>query len=83
MNDNGAMDEKVIAISYTDPTYNSYKSINELPKHIFDEMQHFFKVYKELEYKPTTVSEVFDVAVAEDIIQTSIDLYIEKILSQR
>ncbi|MBQ2711212.1 MAG: inorganic diphosphatase [Clostridia bacterium] len=83
MNDNGAMDEKVIAISYTDPTYNSYKSINELPKHIFDEMQHFFKVYKELEYKPTTVSEVFDVSVAEDIIQTSIDLYIEKILSQR
>ena len=83
MNDNGAMDEKVIAISYTDPTYNSYKSINALPKHIFDEMQHFFKVYKELEYKPTTVSEVFDVAVAEDIIQTSIDLYIEKILSQR
>ncbi len=83
MNDNGAMDEKVIAIPYTDPTYNSYKSINELPKHIFDEMQHFFKVYKELEYKPTTVSEVFDVAVAEDIIQTSIDLYIEKILSQR
>jgi len=83
MNDNGAMDEKVIAIPYTDPTYNSYKSINELPKHIFDEMQHFFRVYKELEYKPTTVSEVFDVAVAEDIIQTSIDLYIEKILSQR
>lgn len=83
MNDNGAMDEKIIAIPFTDPTYNSYKSISELPKHIFDEMQHFFKVYKELEYKPTTVSEVFNVDVAQDVIQASIDLYIQKVLSQR
>ncbi len=83
MNDNGAMDEKIIAIPFSDPTYNNYKSIAELPKHIFEEMQHFFRVYKELENKLTSVSEVYDNSVAQDIIQTSIDLYVEKILSQR
>ena len=83
MNDNGAMDEKVIAIPYTDPTYNGYKSISELPKHIFDEMQHFFRVYKELENKPTSVSEVYDLDVAKDIVKKSIANYVEKILSKR
>lgn len=83
MNDNGAMDEKVIAIPFTDPTYNGYKSISELPKHIFDEMQHFFRVYKELENKPTSVSEVYDVDVAKDIVKKSIVNYVEKILSKR
>ncbi len=83
MNDNGSSDEKVIAIPYTDPTYNGYKSIKELPAHIFEEMQHFFRVYKELENKPTSVSEVYDVDVAKDVVQKSINNYVEKILTQR
>ena len=83
MNDNGSTDEKVIAIPYSDPTYNGYKSIQELPKHIFEEMQHFFRVYKELENKPTTVSEVYDSEKAKEVVKLSIDQYIEKILSKR
>ena len=83
MSDNGDSDEKIIAIPYSDPTYNGYKSIAELPQHIFDEMQHFFRVYKELENKSTSVSEVHDVEVANEIIQKSIDNYVEKILSKR
>ena len=83
MSDNGDSDEKIIAIPYSDPTYNGYKSISELPQHIFDEMQLFFRVYKELENKSTSVSEVHDVDVAKDIIQKSIDNYVEKILSKR
>ena len=83
MSDNGDSDEKIIAIPYSDPTYNGYKSISELPQHIFDEMQHFFRVYKELENKSTSVSEVHDEDVAKDIIQKSIDNYVEKILSKR
>ena len=83
MNDNGSMDEKVIAIPFTDPNYNTYKSIHDLPKHIFDEMQHFFTVYKELEGKSTSVSEVHDVAMAKKVVQKSIDSYIKNILSKR
>lgn len=41
MLDNGAADEKIICIPLNDPTYNIYKDISELPKHIFDEMCSF------------------------------------------
>ena len=83
MVDNGKRDEKIIAIPFNDPTYNNYKSISELPSHIFEEMQHFFRVYKELENKPTSVSEVDDHEVAIDVVQKSIDEYIDKILSKQ
>ena len=83
MVDNGKRDEKIIAIPFNDPTYNNYKSITELPGHIFEEMQHFFRVYKELENKPTSVSEVHDHEVAIDVVQKSIDEYIDKILSKQ
>ena len=44
MNDNGFKDDKIIAIPVSDPMYNGYKSIFELPPHIFAEMEHFCKV---------------------------------------
>ena len=43
--------EKIIAIPYNDPTYNYYTDIEQLPEHIFEEIQHFFSVYKDLENK--------------------------------
>ena len=77
MVDNKMADEKIIAIPVNDPTYNVYKDIDEIPKHIFDEMRHFFKVYKELEGKETAVDEVLDRAQAEKVIAYTIDNYIE------
>ncbi len=58
MLDNGMPDEKIIAIPFSDPNYNVYKSISELPAHVFQEMQHFFSVYKQLENKMTAVNEI-------------------------
>ena len=58
MLDNGAADEKIIAIPFSDPYYNVYSAISELPAHVFQEMQHFFSVYKQLEHKTTAVNEV-------------------------
>lgn len=51
MIDNGRRDEKIIAIPFNDPNYNHYTDIQQLPMHIFDEMRHFFSVYKNLENK--------------------------------
>lgn len=77
MIDNDKSDEKIVAIPFNDPTYNSYKDIKELPTHIFEEMQHFFKVYKELEGKQTAVNEVAGRAEAERIIEAAINGYVE------
>lgn len=75
MNDNGALDEKIIAIPFADPNYNTYKSIHDLPQHVFDEMRHFFSVYKELEDKHTSVDVVKDRDDAVEIIKNSMESY--------
>lgn len=75
MVDDGHDDEKIIAIPYNDPTYNSFKDISELPKHIFDEMQHFFTVYKHLEHKTTAVNEIGNRKDALEIIESAIKQY--------
>ena len=77
MVDNGRREEKIIAIPFNDPNYNMYKSINELPKHIFDEMRHFFTVYKNLEHKDTAVDEVKDADSAIMIVGEAIERYNE------
>ncbi|MEG0877713.1 MAG: inorganic diphosphatase [Oscillospiraceae bacterium] len=78
MKDQGKLDEKIIAIPFDDPTYNGYRNIEELPPHIFMEMRHFFSVYKNLEGKDTVVDEEQGVEVAKQIIQGTLDSYIEK-----
>lgn len=77
MIDNGRNDEKIIAIPSNDPNYNIYTNIDQLPKHIFDEMRHFFSVYKTLENKETAVNEVSERSVAVKVISEAIDNYIE------
>ena len=78
MVDGGENDEKIIAIPYADPVYNGYKDISELPKYIFDEMSHFFTVYKDLEGKKTSIEAVEGADVARAIIEKCIDAYGKK-----
>lgn len=78
MVDSGSNDEKVIAIPTDDPTYNQYKDISDLPAHIFEEMKHFFSVYKELENKETVVNDVRGCEDAIKIISETIEAYSEK-----
>lgn len=77
MMDNGRDDEKIIAVAYNDPNYNNYTNIDQLPKHIFDEMRHFFSVYKNLENKETAVEEVSDRDAAIKVIDEAINRYID------
>ena len=78
MLDQGKLDEKIIAIPFKDPTYNSYHDVSEQPSHIFTEMSHFFTVYKNLEQKETMVDEVRGAEDAKKVIQKCLDQYIEK-----
>ena len=77
MLDGGRNDEKIIAIPFADPTYNKYKDISELPSHIFDEMLHFFTVYKALEEKETVAKDVNGRDDALKVIQNALDHYVE------
>lgn len=75
MQDAGEMDYKIIAIPFKDPTWNIYQDISELPPHIMDEISHFFKVYKQLEGKKTTVFQVKNRAFSELIIKDNMEAY--------
>ena len=72
------MDDKIIAVPLSDPTYLGISSIDELPPHIFDEIMHFFSVYKQLENKQTAVKSLFNKDMAERIIWDAIQGYNEK-----
>ena len=78
MLDDGRVDDKIIAIPFSDPTYNNIRSIDELPPHVFDEIMHFFKVYKQLENKQTDVKELYDRETAEKIVTEAINGYVDK-----
>ncbi|MBE6566815.1 MAG: inorganic diphosphatase [Ruminococcaceae bacterium] len=77
MLDGGKMDDKIIAVPVSDPTYAGIDSIDSLPAHIFDEMMHFFSVYKQLENKETAVKSLFGRKKAEEIIAEAIEFYKE------
>lgn len=77
MVDNGRSDEKIIAIPFSDPNYNMYGNIDQLPMHVFEEMRHFFTVYKNLEHKDTAVDEVKGRDEAVKVIGEAIDRYID------
>ena len=57
---------------------NGIKNISDLPKHVFDEMMHFFNVYKTLEGKVVVVKHVLDANEAKNVIENSIKRYEEK-----
>lgn len=77
MTDEGFSDEKIIAACKTDPFYNTYNDISELPKHLFAEIKHFYEVYKSLEYKETVVKMIEGKEEALRIISKSIERYTE------
>lgn len=78
MIDGNESDEKIIAVPYTDPTYNGYKDITDLPKHVYEEMCHFFEVYKTLENKQTAVNEVGGRDAAIEVIKNAMNSYNKK-----
>lgn len=78
MTDAGKLDEKIIGIPFSDPMYSAYKSSDELPAHVFEEIRHFFSVYKQLENKQTVVDALFNRNEAIAIISKCIDSYDKK-----
>ncbi|MDR1101808.1 MAG: inorganic diphosphatase [Clostridiales bacterium] len=78
MIDNDDDDEKIIAIPFGDPSMSCYKDISDLPLHIFNEIKHFFEVYKNLENKFTKVENILGRVRAEETIMECIELYNDK-----
>lgn len=48
-------DEKILCVPVRDPLWNHIKDLNDIPPHLLKEIEHFFKIYKDLEEKKTGI----------------------------
>jgi inorganic pyrophosphatase len=80
MIDQGAADDKVIAVHVADPEFNDYKEIFEMPPHRMREIARFFEDYKVLENKKVRVKTPQGKAAARKIIANAFRDY-EKLRS--
>ncbi|MDD2431275.1 MAG: inorganic diphosphatase [Firmicutes bacterium] len=55
MADDKGRDVKILAALNKDPRYDELQSLSNVPNHILKEIEHFFRIYKQLEGKETAV----------------------------
>lgn len=53
--DEKGIDNKILCVPVNDPMWNNIESLKDVPAHLLTEIEHFFKIYKELEKKKTGV----------------------------
>jgi len=75
MADEKGPDEKIICVPVSDPIWNSLNDLEDLNGHMIKEIEHFFKVYKDLEKKKVDTGNFGDAKEAREIIQQCIDRY--------
>jgi len=78
MYDGKERDDKVIAVHATDPRFDGYRTVKDIPKHVLLEIKHFFETYKELQKKKVKVLSVKDVDAAKKCIIRGSKLYDKK-----
>jgi len=68
MEDQGHPDHKVMAVPVREPVWGEVKSIDDLPPHMLNEIEHFFTVYKTLEEKKTAALGWFGIDETLEVI---------------
>ncbi|GGW39967.1 inorganic diphosphatase [Arenibacter certesii] len=75
MADEKGPDEKVICVPVSDPVWNRINDLSELNPHLIMEIEHFFKVYKDLEKKKVDVGGWGQLEAAKEIVAKCIKRY--------
>lgn len=73
--DRGQADEKVLAVPLADPYSHDQHDLGDIPKHYLREIEHFFRVYKDLEGSHTETRGFEDAAAARDAITRAMATY--------
>ncbi|MEM7381649.1 MAG: inorganic diphosphatase [Bacteroidota bacterium] len=77
MTDEKGPDEKVICVPVSDPIGSRVNDLNELNPHLIKEIEHFFKVYKDLEKKKVDVGGWGNVEEAKEIVAKCVNRFAE------
>ncbi len=76
--DRGVADEKVVAVPVGDPYSDGVHDLKDVPPHYLREVEHFFKVYKDLEGTHTESRGFEGAAAARAAIVRAMDAYRRK-----
>jgi inorganic pyrophosphatase len=68
MSDEKGRDQKILAVPADDPRYDSNRHLDSISRHRLREIEHFFRIYKELEGKHTNVGQWFGLEETHEMI---------------
>lgn len=79
MIDDGAVDDKIIAVLENDKIWGDARDISDLPPGLIERLQHYFSTYKldSFQQSPVKLEKPYGVAKAQQIIEASMQDYQE------
>ena len=81
--DKGRPDDKILAVPHTDPLFDGYRSMEQVPPHFLEEVTHFFNVYKDLERAEVSGQRWEGLERAHQEIERAIEMYVRKLRTER
>ncbi len=64
----GGQDDKIICVPCDDPNWSELNRLDDIPRQMRSEIEHFFSIYKQPEDKPVDIDGFFDDDVAREVI---------------
>jgi inorganic pyrophosphatase len=75
MRDEKGTDDKIVAVSVRDPSFEGYTDKSQLPAHVLRQVQRFFQDYKVLEHKQVVIEDLLGPEDAVRIIREAMEMY--------
>jgi inorganic pyrophosphatase len=75
MRDEKGVDDKIVAVSVRDPSFEGYTDKAQLPAHVLRQVQRFFEDYKVLEHKQVVIEDLLGPEDAVRIIREAMEMY--------
>lgn len=78
MSDEKGRDQKILAVPADDPRYDANRHLDSISRHRLREIEHFFRIYKELEGKHTNVGDWYGLDATHKLITDARAAYEQK-----
>jgi inorganic pyrophosphatase len=75
MRDEKGVDDKIVAVSVRDPSFEGYTDKAQLPPHVLRQLRRFFEDYKTLEHKQVVLGDLLGPEDAVRIIREGMEMY--------
>ena len=83
LEDRGKLDDKILAVPHTDPLFDAYCCLEDVPPHFLEEVSHFFSVYKDLEQAVVKARGWEGLERAHAEIERAIGMYVHTLRTER